>query len=46
MCIRDRNRELHDYLDRTYVEAVLQEPVTGRVRAFEGEPLAMEVSFI
>lgn len=41
---RSENRELYDYLDRTYVEAVLQEPVTGSVRAFEGEPLAMEVS--
>lgn len=41
---REENRTLYSHLDKTYVEAVLQEPVRGRLRAEEGEPLQMELS--
>lgn len=38
---RQENRELYDYLDQTYVESVLKEPVTGVVIAEEGKPLSI-----
>lgn len=38
---RQENRVLYDYLDKTYVEAVLKEPVTGFVRVEEGSSLEL-----
>lgn len=38
---RKENRELYDYLDQTYVEAVVKEPVTGRVTVKEGQPVSL-----
>ena len=40
---REENRPLYDYLDKTYVNASLQEPVLGWARAAEGEPLRLQV---
>ncbi|MBS6518385.1 MAG: U32 family peptidase [Clostridium sp.] len=40
---REENRPLYDYLDETYVNASLQEPVSGWARAAEGEPLRLRV---
>lgn len=35
---RQENRELYQYLDKTYVEAEVKEPVQGFARVCEGEP--------
>ncbi|MEG2428383.1 MAG: U32 family peptidase [Clostridium sp.] len=40
---RMENRELYDYLDQTYVEAVLKEPVVGHVTAKEGQPVSLKI---
>lgn len=40
---RRENRELYDYLDQTYVEAVLKKPVTGRVSVRVGEPVLLSL---
>lgn len=40
---RQENRELYDYLDKTYVDAVLKKPVTGIVWALEGKPLRLKL---
>lgn len=36
---RQTDKELFDYLDRTYVEAETREKISGRLTALEGEPL-------
>ena len=41
---REENRELYQYLDRTYVEAELKEKVQGFVSVHEGEPLSLTLS--
>lgn len=41
---REENRELYQYLDRTYVEAELKEAVQGFVSVREGEPLSLTLS--
>lgn len=40
---REENRRLYDYLDKTYVNASLQEPVLGWARAAEGEELRLKL---
>lgn len=40
---REENRPLYDYLDKTYVNASLQEPVLGWARAAEGEELRLRL---
>lgn len=40
---REENRSLYDYLDKTYVNASLQEPVLGWARAAEGEKLRLKL---
>lgn len=40
---REENRPLYDYLDQTYVNASLQEPVLGWARAAEGEELRLKL---
>ena len=40
---REENRPLYDYLDKTYVNASLQEPVLGWARAAEGEELRLKL---
>lgn len=42
---REENRELYQYLDRTYVEAVLREPVSGLVLVKEGEALSLTLRY-
>lgn len=42
---RPENRELYQYLDRTYVEAEKKEAITGLARVKEGEPLALSVAY-
>ena len=42
---RQENRELYQYLDETYVEAELKEPVSGTVAVKEGEPLSLTLRF-
>lgn len=41
---REENRELYRYLDETYVEAVVREPVTGSAVVREGEPLSLTLT--
>lgn len=41
---RPENRELNEYLDQTFVEAVLKEPVKGRVTVREGEASELSLS--
>lgn len=40
---REENRPLYDYLDKTYVNASLQEPVLGWAIAAEGEELRLKL---
>ena len=40
---REGNQQLFDYLDKTYVEAELKEPVTGRAFFEEGCPAVLEL---
>ena len=40
---REENRPLYDYLDKTYVNASLQEPVLGWARAAEREELRLKL---
>lgn len=40
---REENRPLYDYLDKTYVNASLQEPVLGWARAAQGEELRLKL---
>lgn len=42
---RQENRELYQYLDKTYVETEVREPVTGFARVCEGEPLQLMLQF-
>ena len=42
---RETNRELLEYLDRTYVEAEVKEKICGRLTARQGEPLKLQLSF-
>lgn len=42
---RPENRELYQYLDKTYVEAEVKEPVHGFARVCEGEPLQMTLQY-
>ena len=42
---RQENRELYQYLDETYVEAELKEPVSGTVDVKEGKPLSLTLRF-
>ena len=41
---REENRELYQYLDQTYVEAVVREPVDGTAIVREGEPLSLTLT--
>jgi len=41
---REENRPLYQYLDQTFVEAKLQEPVSGVCTVREGEPLSLTLS--
>lgn len=41
---RPENKELNEYLDQTFVEAVLKEPVTGQVTVREGEASEFSLS--
>lgn len=41
---REENRELYRYLDQTYVEAVVREPVDGSAVVREGEPLSLSLT--
>lgn len=41
---REENRELYQYLDKTYVEAERKEMVQGFVSVREGEPLSLTLS--
>ena len=41
---REENRELYQYLDQTYVEAVVREPVAGAAVVREGEPLSLTLT--
>lgn len=41
---REENRELYQYLDQTYVEAVVREPVDGTAVVREGEPLSLTLT--
>ncbi|WP_366925867.1 U32 family peptidase [uncultured Clostridium sp.] len=41
---REENRELYQYLDQTYVEAVVREPVGGAAVVREGEPLSLTLT--
>lgn len=41
---REENRELYRYLDQTYVEAVVREPVDGAAVVREGEPLSLTLT--
>ncbi len=41
---REENRALNQYLDQTFVEAELKEPVRGFVSVREGEPLSLTLS--
>lgn len=43
LAFREENRPLYDYLDKTYVNASLQEPVLGWARAAEGEELRLKL---
>lgn len=43
---REENRELYQYLDKTYVEAELKEKVQGFVSAREGEPISLTLSSV
>lgn len=42
---RQENRELYQYLDKTYVEAEIKEPVFGFARVIEGEPLQLTLTY-
>ena len=42
---RQENRELYQYLDKTYVEAEIKEPVQGFARVCEGEPLQLTIQY-
>lgn len=42
---RQENRELYQYLDKTYVEADLKEQVSGFARVCEGEPLQLTLQY-
>ena len=42
---RQENRELYQYLDKTYVEAEVKEPVQGFARVCEGEPLQLTLQY-
>ncbi|WP_455147245.1 DUF3656 domain-containing U32 family peptidase [Clostridium sp.] len=42
---RQENRELYQYLDKTYVEAEVKEPVHGFARVCEGEPLQLTLQY-
>ena len=42
---RQENRELYQYLDKTYVEAEVKEPVQGVARVCEGEPLQLTLQY-
>lgn len=42
---RQENRELYQYLDKTYVEAEVKEPVQGFARVCEGEPLQLTIQY-
>ena len=42
---RQENRELYQYLDKTYVEAEVKEPVQGFARVCEGEPLQLTLRY-
>lgn len=41
---REENRELYQYLDQTYVEAVVRESVDGAAVVREGEPLSLTLT--
>ena len=41
---REGNQELFDYLDRTYVEAELKEPVCGKLTLTEGRPSSLALT--
>ena len=41
---RETNQELFDYLDKTYVQAEVKEPVTGFVLLEEGQPSCLSLS--
>ncbi len=40
---REGNQQLFDYLDKTYVNAELKEPATGRAYLEEGKPAVLEL---
>ena len=42
---RQENRELYQYLDKTYVKAEVKEPVQGFARVCEGEPLQLTLQY-
>lgn len=42
---RQENKELHEFLDKNYVQAILKEPVIGHVMANEGEPLLLTLHY-
>lgn len=42
---RQENRELYQYLDKTYVEAEVKEPVQGFAHVCEGEPLQLTLQY-
>lgn len=42
---RQENRELYQYLDKTYVEVEVKEPVQGFARVCEGEPLQLTLQY-
>ena len=42
---RQENRGLYQYLDKTYVEAEVKEPVQGFARVCEGEPLQLTLQY-
>ncbi len=42
---REPDQELFDYLDRTYVETVKQEPVRGTALVSEGKPVRLTVEY-
>ncbi len=42
---RPENRELYQYLDKTYVEAEVKEVVSGFARVCEGEPLQLTLQY-
>lgn len=42
---RQENRDLYQYIDKTFVESELKEPVSGYARVFEGEPLQLTLQY-